>query len=318
MHCTIVVERLADGSYRASCPQFADCQAVAPTEAAARAAVENALERLQRDRMINPIDDLFQRLRTKKQKAFIPFITAGDPDLAATARIAKTLAEQGAHLLEIGFPYSDPIADGPVIQASYMRALSKGLRLDAILGCVKQVSASLTIPLAGMIAYALVHRRGAERFVNEAKEAGLSGLIVPDLPVEEAQALLGLCTQRDLKLIQLITPTTPRDRAKRIAQTSTGFIYYVSITGITGERDQLPDELLTQLRWLRGETDLPICVGFGISKPEHVRMLRDCVDGVIVGSALVRKLEHGGTRSIDEIARDIGGLAKSLASALNP
>ncbi len=150
----------------------------------------------------------------------------------------------------------------------------------------------------------------------QAHEAGFAGAIVPDLPVEESDELSRLSAERDFKLIQLVTPTTPRDRALQIARSSTGFLYCVSVTGITGERDQLPHELLDQIAWLRRQTELPICVGFGISKPEHVQMLRDVADGVIVGSALVRKLEQAKNRPLDEVAQDIGALVRTLATAL--
>jgi tryptophan synthase alpha chain len=271
---------------------------------------------------MNAIDALFKRLRSQARKAFIPFLTAGDPDLASTAHLVRQLAAHGANLIEIGFPYSDPIADGPTIQASYTRALARRLQLNNIFDCISALSqeapfADGAIPLVGMIAYSLVQRRGIDAFVLAAQRAGLSGAIVPDLPVEEADELARVSAARDFKLIQLVTPTTPRERAVRIARASTGFLYYVSVAGITGERDRLPDELTGQLRWLRTQTDLPICVGFGISKPEHARLLRDVADGIIVGSALVRHLEHAGNKPLPEIAREMGSLAQSLASALN-
>jgi tryptophan synthase alpha chain len=266
---------------------------------------------------MNAIDKLFQRLRSHGRKAFIPFLTAGDPDLAATGRLARTLVDNGAHLLEIGFPYSDPIADGPVIQASYTRALERGVHVDDIFAAVPTFSDSGT-PLAAMVSYSLIHRRGAETFLEQAAAAGFSGAIVPDLPFEESETLSRLAAQRDFKLIHLVTPTTPRERARAIAQRSTGFLYCVSVTGITGERDRLPPELLEQLTWLRQQTDLPLCVGFGISRPEHVRMLREVADGVIVGSAFVRHLEKAGSQSLDSVASAIGSLARSLAEALNP
>jgi tryptophan synthase alpha chain len=272
---------------------------------------------------MNPIDALFRRLRAERRRAFLPFITAGDPDLDTTALLLGELARQGASLIEVGFPYSDPIADGPVIQASYTRALERGVRVDDIFARVRQVAAMPPlaengVPLVGMISYALVHRRGPEAFLAQAQAAGFSGAIVPDLPVEEADELARRAAARDFKLIQLVTPTTPRDRAVRIAQLSTGFLYYVSVTGITGERDGLPDELLGQLAWLRTQTDLPLCVGFGISKPQQVRLLRDVADGVIVGSALVRCLEHVDNRSVEDLVREIGALSRTLAEALNP
>jgi len=272
---------------------------------------------------MNQIDMLFRRLRKEGRKAFIPFLTAGDPDLAATEKLLRDLALSGAHLIEVGFPYSDPIADGPVIQASYTRALNRGIRVDDIFRMLAGLShdpafAQAGIPLAGMISYSLVQRRGRESFLEQATAAGLSGAIVPDLPIDEADEFARLAAARDFKLIHLVTPTTPRERAVRIARASSGFLYYVSIAGITGERDQLPDELVSQLRWLRMQTDLPVCVGFGISKPEQVRLLREVADGVIVGSALVRKLEEIGKRSLPEVAGEIVGLAKTLAEALNP
>jgi tryptophan synthase alpha chain len=271
---------------------------------------------------MNLIDTLFEKLRARGQKAFIPFVTAGDPDLKTTDLLVQDLAQRGASLIELGFPYSDPIADGAVIQASYTRALNHGVRIDDIFTCASRLtsSAALTargVPLVGMVSYSLVHHRGQERFIEQSLKAGLSGAIVPDLPIEEAELLAKLAGQRDFKLIQLVTPTTPRERAVRIAQISTGFLYCVSVTGITGERDKLPEELLGQITWLRGQTKLPLCVGFGISKPEHVRMLRDVVDGVIVGSALVRRLEAIGTRPISELVNEIGTLAQSLSEALN-
>jgi tryptophan synthase alpha chain len=265
---------------------------------------------------MNPIDALFQRLRSHGRKAFIPFLTAGDPDLAATGQLARTLADRGAHLLEIGFPYSDPIADGPVIQASYTRALERGVRVEDIFAAVRNFSVGT--PLAAMVSYSLIHRRGAEKFLDQAASAGFSGAIVPDLPFEESETLSRLAAQRDFKLIHLVTPTTPRERARDIARRSTGFLYCVSVTGITGERDRLPPELLEQLAWLRQQTDLPLCVGFGISRPEHVRTLREVADGVIVGSAFVRHLEKARRQSLDTVLAAVGELAQSLVAALNP
>jgi tryptophan synthase alpha chain len=262
---------------------------------------------------MNPIEQLFSRLQADRRKAFIPFVTAGDPDLDATAKLVRECARRGASLIEIGFPYSDPIADGSVIQASYTRALARGLTMDAILGATRALN--VNVPLVAMVSYSLMHHRGAERFVGDAKEAGFSGAIVPDLPVEEAEELAKIAATHDFKLILLVTPTTPRERATRIAQLSTGFLYCVSVVGITGERSDLPAGLLDQLRWLRTQTPLPLCVGFGISTPAHVRTLRDVADGVIVGSALVRKLEQ--KKPIDEIVADVGDLVQELANALH-
>lgn len=270
---------------------------------------------------VNSIDLLFRRLRSEGRKAFIPFVPAGDPNVLATERLVAELERRGANMIEIGFPYSDPIADGTVIQAAYNRALTSGLRVEDVFRCVGRLADSLALrdgglPLVGMVSYSLVYRQGPEAFLDRAREAGLSGAIVPDLPVDEAEELGRLASARDLKLIQLATPTTPPDRAARIARTSTGFLYCVSVAGITGERDQLPEALLGQLRWLRHHTDLPLCVGFGVSRPEHVHMLREAVDGVIVGSAIVKRLEQVGRRPFEEVVREIGDLAGSLVAAL--
>jgi tryptophan synthase alpha chain len=267
---------------------------------------------------MSPIDALFKRLRAAGQKAFIPFVTAGDPDVSATVRFARALAESGANLIEVGFPYSDPIADGPVIQASYTRALDRGLKLDDVFGCARKIASEIPsgVPLVGMVSYSLIQRRGPDVFLDQAQRSGLAGAIVPDLPFEESADLARLASQRDFKLIQLVTPTTPRERARDIAARSTGFLYCVSVTGITGTREALPQGIIEQLAWLRTVTDLPLCVGFGVSRPEHVRLLRPHADGVIVGSALVRLLEQLGPRSVGEVAADLAALARELSEAL--
>jgi tryptophan synthase alpha chain len=323
--CVIEIEALPDGRYRATSTVFPELASVGATRDEARRAFEEAigadLERRLNQPPANPIDDVFQRLQQEGRKAFIPFVTAGDPDLDTTGLLIRELVRRGANLVEIGFPYSDPIADGAVIQASYSRALSRGVGVDDIFSWVRRLVASpesgvAGIPLVAMVSYSLVHHRGPEAFVAEAQAAGFSGAIIPDLPVEEAESLTATAVARRFKLIQLITPTTPRDRAVRIARLSSGFIYCVAVTGITGERERLPEELLDQIRWLRGQTELPICVGFGISKPEHVRMLRGLVDGVIVGSALVKRLEVIGSKPMRQVIEEIGMLAQSLADAL--
>jgi tryptophan synthase alpha chain len=268
---------------------------------------------------MNPIDALFHSRRAAVRKVFVPFIPAGDPDLDTTARLLPVLAAAGAGLIEVGFPFSDPIADGPVIQAAYTRALNRGIKVEQIFDTVRRAAADpalARVPLVGMVSYSLIFRRGPEQFLDQAKQSGFSGLIVPDLPPEEAEALCALAALRDVKLILLVTPNTPRDRAARIAKLSTGFLYCVSVTGITGERDRLPPELLDQLRWLRTQTPLPLCVGFGVSRPEHVAMLRDAADGVIVGSALVKLLGQIGERPTHEVIADIQALVRELVAAL--
>lgn len=247
----------------------------------------------------------------------MPFVTAGDPDLEFTADVLRTFARNGSNLAEVGIPYSDPIADGPVIQDSYTRALSGDLSLDGTLGMLKGVVGEVEMPVVTMVSYAIVYRRGLETYVDAAKAAGVSGAIVPDLLVEESGPLAEVCRERDFSLIQLVTPTTPRERAVQIAEQSTGFLYYVSVTGITGERSELPPELVDNVGWLREQTPLPICIGFGISRPEHVRKLAPVADGLIVGSALVRPLAKVAEVGRETVLEEIGQTVKALTSTLH-
>lgn len=264
---------------------------------------------------MSAVDELFRRLRTEGRKALMPFVTAGDPDLAFTAEVLKAMSAAGAQICELGIPYSDPIADGPVIQASYTRALEKKVKLADIFAMAERTVPSLAGPVVTMVSYAIIHRHGPAKYVAAAKKAGISGAIVPDLLVEESGEFAKLCREQDFSLIQLITPTTPRERAKRIAAQTTGFIYYVSVTGITGERTQLPPELVDNVAWLRTQTELPICIGFGINAPEHVKLLAPVADGLIVGSALVRRLAAAETGSREATLADASAYIRELAAA---
>ncbi|HEY2883472.1 MAG TPA: tryptophan synthase subunit alpha [Pirellulales bacterium] len=288
---------------------------------------------------MSAIDSLFEKLRKEKRKAFMPFVTAGDPDLDFTAAVLEEFSRRGCQLCEVGIPYSDPIADGPVIQASYTRALAKKVKLDQIFKCVGGVAGAtgvasatsgaigsasaesarkLSAAMVTMVSYAIVYRHGLQKYVDDARRAGFTGAIVPDLLVEESAELAKICRAADFSLIQLITPTTPRERALRIAAATTGFIYYVSVTGITGERRELPPELIDNVGWLREQTPLPVCIGFGISTPEHVKLLAPVADGLIVGSGVVRRIaaaSEGGKSKADVLA-DVGQYVASLQAAL--
>jgi tryptophan synthase alpha chain len=264
---------------------------------------------------MSPIDALFAQLRSAGRKALMPFVTAGDPDLDFTAEVIRQVVARGSHLCELGIPYSDPIADGPVIQASYTRALDKGVKLAAILEMLGRLTPEVSAPIVTMVSYAIIYRHGLEQYVAAAKAAGVAGAIVPDLPVEEAGPLAAVCRREDFSLIQLVTPTTPRDRALRIVEQATGFVYYVSVTGITGERTELPPEIVDNVAWLRSRTQLPICIGFGISRPEHVRMLAPVADGLIVGSAIVRRVSEAATRPREQVLREIGDYVAELLAA---
>lgn len=265
---------------------------------------------------MSAIDSLFQQLRMQQRKALMPFLTAGDPDLDFTCQVISELARHGCHLCELGIPYSDPVADGPVIQASYARAIEHGVKLEKIFAAIAPVATNLNMPLVNMVSYAIIYRRGLERYVEQAQQAGVAGAIVPDLPWEESRRLADICRKADFSLIQLVTPTTAPDRAVRIADLATGFIYYVSVTGITGERTELPVEIATNVAELRERIALPICIGFGISKPEHVRMLAPVADGLIVGSAIVRRMAQAATRPRNEVLTEIGSYVDSLLDAL--
>ena len=266
---------------------------------------------------MSAIDDVFRRLKSQGRKALMPFITAGDPDLTFTAALLAKLSQSGGDLCELGIPYSDPIADGPVIQASYTRALAHHIRLGDIFSNLSQTTPSLAAPVVSMVSYAIVHRHGLSAYVDDAKRAGIAGLIVPDLPVEESGPLADACSGAGLSLVQLITPTTQRARAERIAAASTGFIYYVSVAGITGERTELPPRLVDDLAALKTQTELPICVGFGISTPEHVRLLKPVADGLIVGSAIVRRIAECATRPREQVLAEIGRYLATLRTALD-
>ena len=244
---------------------------------------------------MSDIDRVFTDLKRQNRKAFIPFVTGGDPDLQFMSRLIARLDHLGCSIGEVGIPYSDPIADGPVIQASYQRALDKKIKLDQIFAAIKPVRQQISMPLVTMVSYAIIHRRGPQKFIEAAQAAGFSGAIVPDLLVEESEQLSIACRKADFNLIQLVTPTTTDDRALRIAELSSGFIYFVSVTGITGERAKMPPGLVDRVQWLRDRVSLPICIGFGVSQPEHVRMLAPVADGLIVGSAIVRHLKNAGS-----------------------
>lgn len=254
----------------------------------------------------------------------MPFVTAGDPDLEFTGELLTALDAAGCDLVEIGFPYSDPIADGPVIQSSYGRALENGIDVEQVFRCVADLSASLSTPLVAMVSYAIVFRIGPHRFAETAASAGFAGLIVPDLPLEESEALRTECADFGLQLIELITPTTRDDRAIEIANRASGFIYYVSVAGTTGQRSELPEQLVSRLSWLRSKTKVPVCVGFGISLPEHATRLAPHADGLIVGSAIVQRIADWidqsnsvGQDDRQELITGIVTYVRSMISATN-
>jgi tryptophan synthase alpha chain len=258
----------------------------------------------------------FEALRARHARALIPYFTAGDPSLDATGRLVLEAQRRGADVIELGVPFSDPLADGPVIQRASQRALAAGVTLAAVLELVRDLRAQLSIPLVLLTYYNPLLAFGLERFARAAAGAGLDGVIVADLPPEEAGPLAAQTVAVDLDLVHLAAPTSPPARLRLIARRSRGFIYVVALTGVTGVRDRLPPGLEAQLRALRLLTTRPICVGFGVSTPEHVGALARLADGVIVGSAIVRLVEaHAGSPTLlDEVGRFIAALKAPLAA----
>lgn len=236
--------------------------------------------------------------------ALIPYICAWDPDLETTRALLWTLAEAGASVVELGFPFSDPLADGPTIQAATQRALRHRPTLEAYLDLVAGINAEgYPLPIVVMGYYNPFFRFGLERLARRARKAGLCGAIIPDLPLEEAGPWLKEARKQGLASVMLVAPTTPPQRLEKIARASTGFLYYVSITGITGARDRLPEDLALRLDLCREVSPVPVAVGFGISRPEQVRMLAPHAEAIVVGSTLVKIVEAEGPRAPREIKR---------------
>lgn len=261
------------------------------------------------------VSDCFKSLKSRSQCALIPFITAGDPDLKTTAEALRVLDKSGADMIELGVPYSDPLADGPTIQAAATRALQKGVRWDNVLEMIKDVAPQLKAPLILFIYYNPILNRGIEAFLKEIAEAGVQGLVVPDLPLEEAESLIKPAAAIGIEVILLVAPTSPKERIEAIAHQSQGFIYLVSVTGVTGMRTQIESRVQDILQQMRTVTDKPIGVGFGISEPEQAKQVKDWgADAVIVGSAVVKRLAEG---TPAEGLAAIGEFCQSLKAAIS-
>ena len=251
-------------------------------------------------------------LRRRDRRALIPYVMAGDPDPTATQRLVEILTEAGADVVELGVPFSDPIADGPVNQRAGLRALAHGMSLRRALDLVGRLRERTGVPLAIMTYYNLVLRYGLGAFCRDAVGAGLDGLIVADLPPEEGTDLVAAAQTADLATVFLLAPTSTEGRIRAVAAASTGFVYCVSRTGVTGVRDELPAGLRDLILRIREQTQTPICVGFGLSRPEQVREVAAVADGVIVGSALVQMIEE----APDALDR-VGAFVRDLRSAID-
>lgn len=263
--------------------------------------------------MINEMTSIsqrFQTLRSRSQCALIPFITAGDPDLETTAEALRILDRNGADMIELGVPYSDPLADGPVIQAAATRALEKGVNLEQVLKLVESVSPQLQAPIILFTYYNPILNLGIELFMKQISLAGVKGLVVPDLPVDESAELLETAANFGIEVILLVAPTSSKERIAKIAQKSQGFIYLVSVTGVTGVRSQVQGRVKNLLEQMHQMTDKPIGVGFGISDSEQARQVMDWgADGVIAGSAFVKRLARDtpaeGLQAIESLCQEL-------------
>lgn len=244
-------------------------------------------------------------------KAFIPFITCGDPDLSVTAAAVRAMTENGADLIELGIPFSDPTAEGPVIQDANLRALAGGVRTDAIFAFVRELRKDITIPMVFMTYANVVFSYGAEKFISTCREIGIDGLILPDLPFEEKEEFLPLCHQYDVDLISMIAPTS-EDRIAAIAKEAEGFLYIVSSLGVTGTRTEITTDLKSIVDMVRKSTDIPCAIGFGISTPEQARAMAGLSDGAIVGSAIIKLLEQYGAEAPEHIGEYVNTMKQAL------
>ncbi|MDY3031496.1 MAG: tryptophan synthase subunit alpha [Clostridia bacterium] len=244
-------------------------------------------------------------------KAFIPFITCGDPDLDTTIEIVRSAAENGADLIELGIPFSDPTAEGPVIQGANIRALAGGVTTDKIFDMVRTLRKDVTTPMVFMTYANVVFSYGAEKFISSCREIGIDGLILPDLPFEEKDEFLPICEKYDVDLISLIAPTSDK-RVEMISREAKGFIYIVSSLGVTGTRNEISTDLSSLVAMVRKNTDVPCAIGFGISTPEQASKMAAVSDGAIVGSAIIKIIEKYGK----DAAQPVGEYVKSMKQAV--
>ena len=263
----------------------------------------------------NRLVSLLAGKKARGQKTLLPFITAGYPDLAATEALLHEFERRCVEVCELGVPYSDPMADGPVIQASYTHALAGGVTTAGIFDTVRRYRQSGgKIALVAMVSYSIVFRQEPLHYIQQAAEAGIDGLIVPDLPLEEAKSFSAVAQSHGLANVMLVAPTTSPDRRLEIAAQSRGFIYFISVAGITGERDSLPQQTIEAVADLRTQIDTPVCVGFGIAKPAMVKTVCQVADGAIVGSAIVHRITDALKRGTprDQMLGEVGDFVSEL------
>jgi tryptophan synthase alpha chain len=265
---------------------------------------------------MNRINETFKRLKAEKKKAFIVYVTAGDPDINTTKKIVRTLEQEGADIVELGVPFSDPLADGPTIQRAIYRSLKTGCSAKKVLKMVKEIRKEVDIPLVFMTYYNIVFNYGVEKFIADSKAAGADGIIVPDLPLEESKEMTKAADKHDFCVIQLTAPTTPPERFRKIAAASRGFVYHVSLTGVTGARKDLSKKLGSDVKKLKKLTKKPLCVGFGISNPKQACDIAGAADGVIVGSAVIKIIENN-LKNRKVLVDRVGAFVRSMARAVH-
>jgi tryptophan synthase alpha chain len=265
---------------------------------------------------MSAISEVFARCRAERRAAFIPFLSAGDPNLATTAELLKAFVAGGADIIELGVPFSDPIADGPVIQRASARALDAGATMSGILRLVAQQRDQLGVPIVLFTYFNPIHARGVESFAEQATSSGVDGVLCVDLPPDEGDHdVIPVLQRHGLDTIFLLAPTSTRERLKAVSTHSSGFVYYVSRTGVTGAREELPKELLKESKRLRRRLSLPLAVGFGISTPQQVASVAKVADGVVVGSALVRLIEE--KTGQDDLAKAVEDRVRELCAPLH-
>jgi tryptophan synthase alpha chain len=246
-------------------------------------------------------------------KAFIPFITCGDPSLDVTKELIRAMEGAGADVIELGIPFSDPTAEGPVIQEANIRALSNGITTDDIFAMVEEVRKDTTVPLVFMTYANVVYSYGIERFMKRSKEVGMDGLILPDVPFEEKEEFAVVAKENDIAFISLIAPTS-KDRIRMIAKEADGFVYCVSSLGVTGTREQITTDVASMVELVKKEQDIPCAIGFGISTPQQAKAMADCSDGAIVGSAIVKICAKYGNECVPYVAAFVKEMKDSICA----
>ena len=258
---------------------------------------------------------VFNELKNKNEGALVAFTVIGDPDYETSLDIIKKIIDSGADILELGLPFSDPIADGPTIQAADIRALSKGMNTDKVFEFVKELREYTDVPIGFLCYYNLIYQRGIGKFYSDCKNYGINSVLIADVPVEESSEILNHARNNNIETVFMVTPLTNNDRIKKIASNTTGFIYVVSRLGVTGVRDSLEESTLDLIKRIKKFTDMPLCVGFGISNPKHVKsVIKGGANGAIVGSAIIELIAKN-INNKEKMLNDIGAYIKTMKDA---